>query len=947
MTLAPGTRMDAYELVRPLGSGGRGEVGLATEVHLGRKVALKLLPSDLTLDPTRVTRFQREARAASALNHPNVCVIHALGLTADAQHYIAMEFVDGRTLRARLAAGRMTVADALDIAVQIVSALTAAHVSNIVHRDIKPENVMLRPDQFVKVLDFGLAKLTSSAESDAAHPTETVFSTETGTVVGTVAYMSPEQARGEPIDARTDIWAVGAVLYEMVAGRSPFVASSTSEILAGILERDPPPLARIEPLTPPELQRLVTKALRKDREQRYQTCRDLLLDLQALRDEVRAQARPETVATSSRSTAPPQTGTSSGDVAHTRSRRRGVLVSAGSVFLVGLVLAAWWWKPAPPTQTSSAPATSAPVQRFLTRLTFAPGLQSDVTWSPDAQFIAYASDQSGNSDIWVQPIAGGEAVQLTRSAAADTQPAWSPDGRSIVFRSERDGGGLFIVPAFGGPERQLTSSGVLPQWAPDGSEILFRTAWSGITSLHAVAPGGGESPRDVLRPFLSGGSWSWIASHPDGRVSALGVHPRSGVGFFTLTRDGRRVTQSRFAEGLPLALGNAQRSGVGRRVERFQWNAAGTALYVEAIVNEVRNIWRVQVEPTTLEWRSAEQLTAGAGADVGASLSRDGTRLVFTTERHNSRLWVFPFDAAAGRLTGEGTPLTPEEGNVGVSDLAPDGSRVAYVFRRPGSGDADLWTLDIDSGKRELLAQSVVAPCWSPDGEAIAYSLFRPEQGEEPGEWALAVRALAGTERLLSPWSDESALLPSGWTRDGQSILGAYLAPVEGDAVLALWPSSNQSSKPERVLFAEAGVSLWQGRFSPDGRWISFVVQRRHAVAGLELMIAAAAGAPAVQWTRIAADHVSPDKPRWAPDGRTLYFLSRHQAEYYNLWGIRFDPERGSPVGAPFKMRRFDSPGHIIPANTVTAEIGISGRRALVTMATVTGNIWMLDNVDK
>jgi eukaryotic-like serine/threonine-protein kinase len=226
VSLGPGSRLDAYEIVRPLGSGGMGEVWLATEVRLGRKVALKFLPADLTRDPTRIHRFEREARAASALNHPNVCTIYALGETDEHQYYIAMEYVEGETLGQRLVTSRLSIREALDIAIQVAAALSVAHATGIVHRDIKPENVMLRPDGVVKVLDFGLAKLAAAASAGTATRTELGVHTDAGKVVGTPAYMSPEQARGQQVDARTDIWSLGVMLYEMVAGRSPFTAPS-------------------------------------------------------------------------------------------------------------------------------------------------------------------------------------------------------------------------------------------------------------------------------------------------------------------------------------------------------------------------------------------------------------------------------------------------------------------------------------------------------------------------------------------------------------------------------------------------------------------------------------------------------------------------------------------------------------------------------------------------
>src|ERR671912_1263820 len=428
MPLGPGSRLDAYEILRPLGAGGMGEVWLATELRLGRKVALKILPSDLTQDPVRVRRFEQEARAASALNHPNVCTIHALGQTPDGEHYIVMEHVEGETLRRRLARSRLSVTEALDTAIQVAAALGIAHAAGIVHRDVKPENVMLRPDGVVKVLDFGLAKL-AAASPEGADTTQMVFKTDAGTVLGTAGYMSPEQARGQEVDARADIWSLGVMLYEMVAGRSPFAGPSTSDVIAAILQSEPEPVARFEPAVPAELHRIFVKTLRKDRSQRYQTVQDLLLDLQALRDEVHAHARLGSAPATSITTEPAVAG-SSHAVAPLRGRRRLWLVGTAAALVMAGVLGVWAWKTARGSQT---PAPAGAAVRPLTRLTFGSGLQTDATLSPDGRFVAYASDRSGNFDIWVQPTTGGDAVQITRSPAHETQPDWSPDGANIVF----------------------------------------------------------------------------------------------------------------------------------------------------------------------------------------------------------------------------------------------------------------------------------------------------------------------------------------------------------------------------------------------------------------------------------------------------------------------------------------------------------------------------------
>src|SRR5688572_6017301 len=282
-----GQTVGPYEILNALGAGGMGEVYLAKDTRLNRQIALKFLSSRFTADENRVHRFKREALAASTLNHPNIITIHEIG-SLEGVDFIATEFVDGVTLRQRIEGGRLEFATSLDIALQIGGALAAAHEAGIVHRDVKPENVMVRHDGYVKVLDFGLAKLIepSSPADDSQVPTATALNTEIGAVVGTPRYMSPEQARGGNVDARTDIFSLGSVLYEMIAGRAPFAGVTTSDVIASILKDEPPPFADFAPEAPRELERIVRKTLRKDREERYQTIKDLLNDLKDLKKQL-------------------------------------------------------------------------------------------------------------------------------------------------------------------------------------------------------------------------------------------------------------------------------------------------------------------------------------------------------------------------------------------------------------------------------------------------------------------------------------------------------------------------------------------------------------------------------------------------------------------------------------------------------------------------------------
>ena len=927
MSLAPGVRLDNYEIIRPLGAGGMGEVYLARDTNLNRTIAIKVLPPDVTADPHRVARFEQEARAASALNHPNVCTIHGLGRMEDGRRFIAMEYVDGQTLRERLTRGSLKRKELLDIGIQIASALTAAHAAGVVHRDLKPENVMLRPDGFVKVLDFGLAKLVAM-ESDPTLPTRTAARTDAGTAVGTVSYMSPEQARAEYVDARTDIWALGVVLYEMVAGRRPFAGQSTSEVLAAILEHDPAPLARFDPDVPHELQRIVTKALRKDPEQRYQVMKDLLLDLQALRDEL--VSSPFSSATVALTT-----------VERRRGKRAWLLGAAVAVVAVAGGWF-WWMNREPPTQ----PRAAARVVRPLTRLTFDPGLQIDAAFSPDGRSIAYASDRAGNFDVWVQTLDGGPpaAQRVTTSPASDRHPSWSPDGSNIVFRSERDGGGLFIAPIQGGAERQLTTFGMYPQWLAGGTEILFMAGFEDWpTNVYVTSPDGGDPPRELVREFLQGGTWSWIAPHPDGRISAIGLHRKLRFGFYTVTRDGRRVTTSRIPTDLPL-----QFTETGTRLLRFHWSPAGDALFVEATLNEVRNVWKVRVDSRTLDWLDTERLTIGAGPDIAAAPSRDGKRIAFTSAQQAARLWSFPFNAAEGRITGKGTPITAEGTGLENFTMSPDGRFAAYTLRAPGGRRWEMLLTEIDTGKTEIFGVNALAGSWAFDNKTLAYNPSRPDL-PPPGEWALAVREVGGPERIIGRWSTKEVLLPSGWTPDGRFILGTYISPLyTGQSQVALWPATNTSPPgSQRIIVSDPDYRLWQASFSPDGRWLVFLSQPRSGRLTSRVIVTPAAGAPRERWTHIVGGDEWVDKPRWAPNGRALYFISNRGSSFFNLWGIRFDPERGTRVGEPFVITKFDSPRFILSPNVTGTEIGISQRRAVLTMTTVTGGIWMLGGVDR
>ena len=663
MSLAPGSRLQGYEY-SPADRCRRHGCGLpGARREAGPQVAIKVLSGDFGGDHARTRRFEQEARTASALSHPNVCVVHALGETDDGQPFIAMEYIEGQTLRQRLQAAPLTLREVLDLAIQIAAGVEAAHALGIVHRDLKPENVIVRQDGLVKVLDFGLAKLAAGGlPAEVPEATRTLVQTDAGVVMGTFTYMAPEQARGQDVDARADIWALGVIVYELVARRAPFTGDTRSDVLAAILEREAAPLDQAGPARAARAAADRRQGAAEGSRATLSDDADLRLDLEALRGELQSTSSEASAASQAapmaQPTPPPMRRESSAEFILTGLARHRLAPLIGLIAIaVATASLAWRLRRAP--EQAVAPAV-ARVQRNLTRLTFGPGLQTDPTLSPDGRFLAYAADRAGNFDIWVQPVAGGDPVQVTKDPEPDTQPAWSPDGSTIVYRSEKGGGGLFAVPALGGPSRRLTTFGERPVWSRDGAQVLFQVGaflnvGEGQVRVYSVAAEGGTP--DAGRDGPEHGTWKWIAEHPDGRLSAMGTHERLGSGFFTFSRTGEHLVKSNTAAA-PLLISPNQFERA-----RFSWNHAGTRLYVEAHLN-VDNLWRVDVDPVTLDWRGAERLTTGGGSDIDAVLSADESRLAYVQQTSSARLWSFPLDAAAGRLKGEGRPFSEDGATV-------------------------------------------------------------------------------------------------------------------------------------------------------------------------------------------------------------------------------------------------------------------------------------------
>ena len=545
--LKPGQTIGSFEILSFISRGGMGEVYLAEDKRLGRKVALKRLPSTFVKDNDRLRRFEQEARAASALNHPNIITIFEIR-EAGQSHIIATEFVEGETLRARLSRANLSLTETLDIAIQVADALSAAHKAGIIHRDIKPENIMLRPDGYVKVLDFGLAKLSEEASPATVAEAPTIqVRTGAGIVMGTAGYMSPEQARGLPVDSRSDVFSLGAVIYEMLARRKPFEGETPSDTLASILHTEPPPLSRTNPGIPSELTRIVTKCLKKDREERYQVVKDLWLDLKALKQELefqnvmRGSEAPELTRAGAVAGEPtaiqsqPQTtaersgiGTISESLTIEIKRHK---FGAAIVFgLIAVVVAASAFGIYNLVSREDKVAHFQDIH--LARLTNS-GNAIDATISPDGKYIVYALSDRSSQSLWIRQVSTANDKLIVQPARVGYFGlTFSPDGSEIYYavKANLDAGTLYRIPTLGGtPVKLLEKIDGPISFSPDGKQFVFvrgNYPEAGSSSL-VIASTGGTGERDLavkkfpdrFAPiFFTGPSWS-----PDGKTIAASV----------------------------------------------------------------------------------------------------------------------------------------------------------------------------------------------------------------------------------------------------------------------------------------------------------------------------------------------------------------------------------------------------------------------------------------
>jgi|GEM_PF-281928 len=810
--LKTGERVGHYEILGPLGAGGMGVVYAARDTRLGRKVALKLLPTFFSRDEDRLRRFEQEAQAASALSHPNILSIYDTG-THDGSPYVVSELLEGETLRDRLAGGAaLPQRKAIDYALQIARGLAAAQTRGIIHRDLKPENIFVTKDGRVKILDFGLAKLVApvgGSESQTDVPTRKV-KTESGMIMGTAPYMSPEQVRGQPTDHRSDIFSFGAVLYEMLSGRRAFHGDSTVETMNAILKEEPPDLSEINASVSPMLSRLVHHCLEKKPAERFHSASDLAFALESLTGV-------------SSSTSQALTPARAGFI----NRERAAWIAAGVLLLSAIALFFFYFR---------RPSAEAKVIRFIVSppenaVFEVEDFPYPVAVSPDGRRLALATRVEGRVQLWLRSLDSPNAQPLSGTDGGSA-PFWSPDSRFIGFFAE---GKLKKVDVENGAVQLVCDAGVGPNNATWNSEgvILFSISQSG---LFRVAAAGGD-PVQVRKPNTPQEiALFWPQFLPDGRHF-----------FYTeLSIEGAKTIVGSLDAGETKLL--------MKGTSRVVYVSPGYLLYVRegtllAHPFDAKTL-SLTGEPTPIAEHIKNFSPTGSAA---FSVSETGV-LAFQSGTVVSRLILFN---RAGQ----------EVGSVGASAgfvaprFSPDGQKVAVTITDPRTGTNDIWIYDLARGAATRFtfeAGTENRPIWSPDGRALAFTA--DAKGRPPHVHLKSLNDAGTGAGLVEPSWVQAAC---DWSKDGQLIYEEW-SPETG-ADLFLLPMLGERGKP--VLFLRTRFNESDARFSPDEKWVAYISDE----SGKKEIYVRSRTAPLEKWQVSNAGGVN---PVWKRDGKELFYIS-------------------------------------------------------------------------
>lgn len=837
-----------YRLVSLLGEGGMGQVWKAHDPALERHVAIKILPPELIADASRVNRFIQEARAASALNHPHVVAVYDIGEEtfngeSSPVRYIAMELVDGKTLREMLAAGNVDLRKGLKIVTQVAEALAAAHASGIVHRDLKPENIMVTSAGYAKVLDFGLAKLRAREAGDDENSSKTIAKdTEPGTVMGTVGYMSPEQAQGRAADSRSDIFSLGCVLYEVAAGKRAFRGDSSVDTLHKIIHNDPEPIRTIRADVPQDLVRILRKMLAKDPDERYQSAKDVAIDLRDLLREL--DTNPSGPAATAPSAAIPP--------------RRGWLPAVlGGLVLVAVVIALVVFRArrTPP----ATPAAAASAMR-ITRVT-ASGKVIAAVISPDGKYVVFVTSDQGEQSLAMRQVATGQTLELVPRIRNGSfwGMTFTNDGQSVYYGmkgAEAPAGAIYQVSTLGGTPRMVVENiDSQPAFSPDGKRMVFlraRFPTNEESALMVANPDGSDVkalatirlPERFVPIFFAGASWS-----PDGTMIAAGV------------------TNGDEVKGRIVAID--ARTGAIRTLAEKDWNLVGQVAWMPdqkglAFIAGSPREQRSQVWYLPYPTGEPYPLTNDLFDYRQISLTSDGNSLMTVASDTAADIWLLPDNGAPKRITA-----AKLEGAFGVEALA-DGR---ILFTSLETGKNDIWIMNADGSGRTLLTRDPNENQWpvlSPRGDFIVYTSITPKAYEVcrmnldgSGRRVLTTTAIRGAHVDLSP--------------DGRTIVFE-----DSKSVPILSRVAVEGGKGEPLT----SVLSYLPRYSPDGTRIAAYMQERPDSRILLAIFPAAGGAPLQTIDSVPSFNRS--ALRWTPDGRAL-IVNTAPTDRGNLWLIPLD----------------------------------------------------------
>ncbi|HVT04924.1 MAG TPA: protein kinase [Thermoanaerobaculia bacterium] len=871
MQLAPGVRIGSYEIAEPIGSGGMGHVYRATDTRLGRDVAIKVLPDATSHDEQALARFDREARLLASINHPNVASIYGLEVI-DGERFLILELILGETLDSRISRGAIPVPEALRIAADIAAGLSAAHEVGVVHRDLKPANVMLTTDGHAKILDFGIARNLLPANPPSPDgPTEEKV-TRAGAVIGTPAYMSPEQLRGAAVDKRTDIWGFGCVLFEMLTGRRPF-PGPTAYAAAAAIQKDDPDWSALPRETPPAVIALLKRCLKKDAAERPRDAGDLRLEITG---ELHPAAQPH--------------------------RRSPIVIAAASAITAFLIIGVVLFV----RSTRYAVRSPAPVKETLSQLTVDEGVEEFPAFSPSGQDIVYSSMVGPVRKLFTMNLSTREKRQLTSGESDDLQPWWSRDGKQIVFVRSRepgkriepgdvfgqyDGADLVSLDLPSKKETLLAHDAFYPSVSPDGKSIAVDASWGGPRRIWIVNERGGNAQQVTSEASEAvvhiAPRWS-----PDGRKIVFQKMERTKFDIDVVDVSSRRITP--LTDDLHIDINPV-------------WSASGRFVFFSSYRSGGMNVWRLPMKADGTAAGAPELLTSGAGQDVQLAASPKGNSLALAILRQNADLWTLPLDSrgepqspqaivattredSRGAWSADGKSiafnsdrggemniwtsssdgsgarqLTRGEGGDFQPSWSPDGSHIVFFSSR--SGNADVWDVQVTTGRMRQLTHTPaleINPFYSPRGDEIAF------QSDQDGRLEVWVMKSDGSNpRQLSTIGVSGHFLR--WTAGGEVL---FRCPCNGEAKLMRVPSSGGGPQPVMSMPKGAGAHM---SFSPDGSEMFDVVGHK------TLWRFRLPDGTATKLFEFPDRNVRIDYPVLSPDGHAILFDGFHP-EGGDLW---------------------------------------------------------------